>query len=117
MKKIIVVFFALLIMSTYGCGPKRLYHYGSYSNTLYDYRKDSNHENLMKHIKEMESIVVESNEQGMRIPPGLYGEMGYMYLKAKNTGKALEYFNRERNLYPESIILMDRMIKSTKEGS
>jgi len=117
MKKITVILTTLVIISLYGCGPNRMYHYGDYSSTLYDYRKDSNGENLARHISEMESIVAESKEEGKRVPPGLYGEMGYMYMKTNKKGKAVEYFNLEKTLYPESRVLMDRMIKSTSDES
>lgn len=114
--RLIIVFFLATVV-VYGCGPNRMYNYGSYSNTLYDYRKDSTNENLLNHIKEMENIVVSSGEDGKRVPPGLFGEMGYMYLKNNDKNKAVEYFNREKALYPESVILMDRMIKTIANES
>ena len=91
MKNLTIILAVFAVLAGYGCGPKQMYYYGSYSNTLYDYRKEASHENLMKHIKEMENIINESNEQGMRVPPGLYGELGFMHLKAKDKKKAIEY--------------------------
>ena len=117
MKKISLALISLAFISIYGCGPNRLYYYGSYSNTLYNYRKDTNHETLARHMEELENIIAESKEQGKRVPPGLYGELGYLYMKSSNIEKAINFFNLEKKIYPESTVLMDRLIKQSNKGS
>ena len=51
------------------------------------------------------------NSRSARVAPGMYANLGYIYLKGGNTSKAIESFNKEKAIYPESAHFMDRMIK------
>jgi len=111
MKKVILILLMLVFASLISCAPKQMYNWEDYSKTLYAYKKDSNEESLLKHIKELEKIIEVSNQNNMRVPPGVYGELGYYYLRNNKIKEAVEYFNFEKQLYPESVILMDRLIQ------
>ncbi len=114
MKNILLFIVFLLIVSSIGCAPKQMYYWGNYSDTLYAYKKNSNDETLLKHMQELNKIVEKSNKHNKRIPPGVYGELGYLYLKTNKTKEAIEYFKLEKQLYPESTILMDRLIQKSE---
>ena len=114
MKNILLFIVFLLIISSIGCAPKRMYYWGNYSDTLYAYKQNSNDETLLKHMQELNKIVEESNKYYKRVPPGVYGELGYLSFKSNKTKEAIEYFNFEKQLYPESTILMDRLIKKSE---
>ncbi len=114
MKHILFFVVFLLIVSSIGCAPKQMYYWGNYSDTLYAYKKNSNDETLLKHMQELNKIVKESNKSNRRVPPGVYGELGYLYLKTNKTKEAIEYFKLEKQLYPESTILMDRLIQKSE---
>ena len=45
-----------------------------------------------------------------RVPPGMYANLGYLYLKTGNTKKAKENFIQEKSIYPEATFFMNRMI-------
>lgn len=109
MKKI---FFGLLIITLFlgGCVPTSLYYWGNYSNTLYHVRKEASDEARAKHLSELESIVTESNGRNLRVPPGVYCELGYMYAKKGNNKLALHFFELEKRTYPESTLLIDRLV-------
>ena len=111
MKNILLFIVFLLIVSSIGCAPKQMYYWGNYSDTLYAYKKDSNDKTLLKHMQELNKIVEESDKRNNRVPPGVYGELGYLYLKTNKTKEAIKYFKLEKQLYPESTILMDRLIQ------
>ncbi len=114
MKRRLLVIAFLLAVFSIGCAPKQMYYWGDYSDTLYAYKKDSNDETLLKHMEELEKIVEESNKHDTRVPPGVYGELGYLYLKSNRVKEAIEYFNLEKQLYAESTILMDRLISKSE---
>lgn len=114
MKNILLFIVFLLIVSSIGCAPKQMYYWGNYSDTLYAYKKNSNDETLLKHMQELNKIVEKSNKRNNRVPPGVYGELGYLYLKTNKTKEAIEYFKLEKQLYPESTILMDRLIQKSE---
>jgi hypothetical protein len=116
MRKTILSFAILLIVSSIGCAPKQMYYWGDYSDTLYAYKKNSNDETLLKHMQELNKIIEQSNKHNTRVPPGVYGELGYLTLKSDKVKEAIEYFNIEKQLYPESTILMDRLIKKSEES-
>ena len=54
-----------------------------------------------------------------RVPPGMYANLGYLYLKSGNAKEALANFEREKATYPESAHFMDRVIRKVElaEGS
>lgn len=111
MKKHNYILFCLMFLFLISCASNSMYHWGNYSNTLYAYKKEPNDENLLKHMKELEKIIEVSNQNNMRVPPGVYGELGYYYLRSNKTKEAQGYFNLEKQLYPESGILMDRLLQ------
>ena len=45
------------------------------------------------------------------MPPGLYAHLGLLNLNLNNGPRAVEYFELERQVYPESTVLMDRLLK------
>jgi hypothetical protein len=45
------------------------------------------------------------------VPPGLYAHLGLLSLQVNNAQKAVEYFQLERQVYPESTVLMNRLLQ------
>jgi hypothetical protein len=97
-----------------GCVPKQTYYFGNYSKTLYALEKYQNEETLIRHKQELEKIISESQVQNLAVPPGIYAELGYIYLKENKSKEAVTLFETESQLYPESKHLMDRLIQSAK---
>lgn len=95
-----------------GCVPTPMYNWGNYSTTLYHFRKDANEAAQDKHMAELEAIVQGSQERNLRVPPGVYCELGYMYAKKGNKNKALELFSLEKTTYPESTHFINRLVQS-----
>ena len=52
--------------------------------------------------------------RNLAVPPGIYAELGYIYLKENKSKEAVTLFETESQLYPESKHLMDRLIQSAK---
>ena len=46
------------------------------------------------------------------VPPGLYAELGTLYLQEGDAEKAKKYYAKERDAWPESKTLMDTLIKN-----
>ena len=47
---------------------------------------------------------------GMRVPPGEHAELGYLQYQAGNMTQAAAQFRLEKQLYPSSAPLMDRLL-------
>lgn len=115
MKKIIsLAIVASLSFIISGCSnqPKPLYTYGTYSESYYAAKKELSPESALALQKSIEYAIEHSSEsRSGRVAPGMYANLGYIYLKGGDTAKAIENFKKEKSIYPESAHFMDRMIK------
>jgi hypothetical protein len=51
-------------------------------------------------------------KSGQKVAPGLYAELGTLYLQGGSSDKARVMYSRERDTWPESKGLMTAMIQS-----
>lgn len=101
-----------------GCatgGSSGLYQWGGYNNLLYQQYKDSSQipvmrEQLTEHIDQLEKT-------SRPVAPGLYAELGTLYLETGDTERAISYYELERQTWPESEVLMSTMIKTLERSS
>lgn len=103
------------------CAPQhQQYVWGSYETELYGYYKNPDRlENLMKALEAAiargENSAQKTGSAGgaktSRVAPGLYAEYGYLLMTKNQDAKAKRYFEKEKLLWPESAVLMDKMIK------
>jgi hypothetical protein len=112
MKTKLVSLLGLVILLS-GCGAtqKPMYDYGNYSESYYALKRDAGAENAVKWKSSLESIISDSTKQTLRVPPGVYANLGFIHLKANNTNKAVEYFELEKKIYPEAEVFMNNLIK------
>jgi len=97
-----------------GCVPqpeKPLYNYGNYSDSYYAYKKNMTPETTLALQNSMEKVIEETAlSQSGRVPPGMYANLGYLYMKAGKPNEAIASFTKEKDIYPESAFFMDRII-------
>ena len=114
MKTLVGGLLGLLLLA--GCAPQQqMYYWGDYSDSLYHAKKNPCVESLAKHKEALENIVEESKNRNLRIPPGVCAELGYLYTANNNTKRAIELFQMEKQTYPESTILMERLIMQAEK--
>lgn len=94
----------------------RLY-WGNYSETLYNSKKNPGKESQMKHKIELMRIQTKSKELALRTPPGVNAELGMICLTENNMTLAMSSFESEKSLYPESTLLMDKILFLVKKDS
>lgn len=99
-----------------GCTKQpTLYNYGAYSESYYVYKQDPDAKTLLAMQQAIEKAIADSGDSiSRRVPPGMYANLGYIYLKQGNSKEAIHDFEMEKKLYPESAHFMDRMIKKVK---
>lgn len=102
-----------LVLLVSACAPKGQYYWGSYSASLYDYYRDATR--LGAYRASLVGIIAEGEPTG-RVPPSIYAELGFLELEAGNSTEARRLFEREKTLWPESAVFMDRMIAAIDQA-
>lgn len=93
-----------------GCAAPGLYQWGGYDQSLYAGYKDVTKMEALRN--KLEAHVGEMEKSNARVAPGLYAELGTLYLKAGATQKAIDFYTKERNAWPESRVLMTSLIQN-----
>ena len=110
MKKI---YFLSLILAAYfltGCATQKpMYYWGDYSTSLYEYKKSPNADTLAKHKHALYQIIEESKSRGIRVPPGVYCEYGYILMREGKSKEAIRFLELEEQTYPESRFFVQKL--------
>lgn len=93
-----------------GCATNNLYQWGGYEDQLYAAYKDPTKVESLR--LKLENVLQEAQQSGRRVAPGLYAELGTVYLQAGNRQQAIRYYELERRTWPDSTLLMTAMIQN-----
>lgn len=108
MKLIVLLACGLLLT---GCANRpSLYQWGGYDAMLYQSYKDP--EKVAAFRTGLESHIAQMELSKQKIAPGLYAELGTIYLQAGDSSKAVAMYTKERDAWPESRGLMDTLINN-----
>lgn len=107
MRKLLVLFAIIMIT---GCVPKALYNWGNYDSYVYSYVKSPNEESLNALMKECDALISNCGSRNVP-PPGLCADYGFLLLKNGKTDQGKAMLNKEIELYPESKVFLERIIK------
>ena len=100
---------ALLLPALQGCATPQHYAWGKYDETLYvHYKAPQDHE---AYVASLKTVMLDAEQTGKLVPPGIYAEYGYALLEEGQTKEAARYFQKERDKWPESSVLMEKMIQ------
>lgn len=100
----------LLVTHAGGCASQR-YVWKNYDGKLYQYYKNANKRDAL--IEELQKIIQEGEKKNA-VPPGIYAEYGYLLYESKQYQEAIDLFRREKARWPESTVLMDKMIANAE---
>jgi hypothetical protein len=100
---------ALLILTGCATGPQQKYEWGNYEQSMYEYYKNPADSNEL--ILSIEKTIKTAAAENRIVAPGLYAEYGYLLMLQGKQQSAVDNFQKEKQKWPESTILMDRMIK------
>ncbi len=113
---------AVIIVSaiiTLGCAAPKMYYWEDYSKSLYNYKKTPSDETMARHKQGLLKIIEVSQQNNMRVPPGVCCEYAYILMKDGKNEEALKYLIMEEQSYPESapfIKLLKNKIEVKKDG-
>jgi hypothetical protein len=108
----LAILLPILLLS--GCATRSsgLYRWGDYDKALYEAYKEP--EKTTELVLNLENLTTGVEKERLRMPPGLYAELGTLYLQMGELDKALAMYARERDTWPESKGLMDALITNLK---
>ncbi len=109
-KFILYIFIVTFFLS--GCASKDIFHWGDYEDSLYERYIENDPVQAKEYLQETLEDAIDDNK---RIPPGLYADYGFMLYQQGYKNKAIELFEKEKQLYPESEILMTKLIERIKQ--
>lgn len=106
-----------LVATLHSCGlggsaPKTLYNWHGYESARYAVASNPTEKSVQELIDTYEKLI---NKQGKGLrkapPPGVCAEYGYLLIKKGERSRGLELLKREIDLYPESKVFIQRIIK------
>ena len=102
------------VLASTACVPHQgLYYWNGYDTALYQhYRNPQDRETFVAAVVE---TIRQADERGMRVPPGVSAELGYALFEEGKAKEAIPWFERERKEWPESQVLMDKMIRNANQ--
>lgn len=111
MKLLFMIVFLILLV---GCNKTR-YQWGDYESHLYSHYR--NPAEKTEYLEGLKDIIEDAEVSNEKIPPGIYAEYGYALLDGGKPLDAILLFNKEAALWPESKILMRKMIQSAEKST
>lgn len=111
---LIVALLAAILLA--GCAQKRsLYDWQEYDRKLYGLYKDPTTSQAF--VLALETQVRAAEQSGLRPPPGIYAEIGTLYLESGDAKTATSYYQKESAAWPESAPLMKQLIAALDRAS
>lgn len=96
--------------------PKTLYSWDYYSHISHAYIKRSGDEKATERlIKTYQQIIDRQKGTRKTVPPGIYADYGFLLLQTDQTEKGIAMLKKETELYPESGIFIERVLKMYEE--
>jgi hypothetical protein len=106
--RFLLALFALMLLG--GCAAPTLYQWGGYDQALYAGYKDPTKMEALR--LQLETHVAEMEKSKQKVAPGLYAELGTLYLQSGSAEKAIALYSKERDAWPESQTMMTAMIQN-----
>jgi hypothetical protein len=109
-------FIMLAAFALAGCAhkPQTLYQWGSYEEQIYAMYNDPGKVPIETQLQNLEGDYQRIKAENGVVPPGFNAQLGYLYFQNGKTDQALQSFETEKSLFPESTIYMDRLIARIK---
>lgn len=103
-----------------GCASTSLYHWGDYSDSLeYRYEKEdiAQAEQLLRQqmASYQHSGGTPATSDVRRVPPGMYADYGFLLFRRGDMTGAIAFFQREKEAFPESTGLMNKLIERIRK--
>jgi hypothetical protein len=110
-RPILIILIAGVLLEGCAHGPTGLYDWGEYEDSVYT--RYTNHDFGLAE-KDVYSTLPQPGHTA-RVPPGVYADYGFLLYRRGDYAGALSYFEKEKATYPESSLLMTKLINRVRE--
>lgn len=95
-----------------GCATHNvtLYSWGDYEEVIYSSYAAPGKYPPQAQIETLEKDYQEARAGNRRMPPGWHAHLGYLYFQLGKSDQARQEFMTEKAEFPESAVLMDRLL-------
>jgi len=113
--KIIMRFLLILFCLVMGCAPASLYQWGEYEDFLYKRYNKPGSVTTQEEILSLENHLEQTYSKKLLPPPGYHAHLGFLYISDGQYSRAIEHFNVEKKLFPESTHFINGLIERMKK--
>ena len=109
--------FWLLVLAALltGCAGPSLYSWGHYEDLIYTSYAAPGKVPPELQVEKLEQDYQKARAANKRMHPGFHAQLGYLYVQLGKLDQAQQEFQTEKAEFPESTVLMDRMLASLKK--
>lgn len=100
----------VLVSLLAGCAAPTVYYWGQYEDLLYASYAAPGEVPPEQQVALMEEDRQKARSENKPLPPGFNAQLGYLYYQLGKTDEARESFEIEKARFPESAVLMDRLL-------
>jgi hypothetical protein len=111
MKKNILIFLSAVLFVSCSTTQKPLYSWWNYADANYNFLKKNDEKSTSKLIEMYEKIIKKQKGTRNVVPPGVYADYGFILIQANKNELGKTMLLKEIELYPESRIFIDRILK------
>ncbi|MBR9857387.1 MAG: DUF4810 domain-containing protein [Gammaproteobacteria bacterium] len=102
---------AVMAVVLSGCaGPKTLYQWDGYQSSVYQHYQ-TNDSSLSEQVAVLEESIEKARAEDRIVAPGLHAHLGLLYANSGREQQAMEQFEMEKRLFPESETFMNFLLK------
>ena len=111
MKKIYLMIVLIAPLFTSCMSASSLYYWDKYEDASYKNYKQGTDEAKAELMAVYEKMMTKQIGTRKTIAPGICAEYGYMLIQAGKVEEGVNYLKKEIELYPESRVFIERIIK------
>ncbi len=93
-----------------------LYSWGNYEEMVYLTYSKPGQATPEFQIERMEADLAKAKGKGAKMPPGFYAYLGSLYSQLGKSDQACQALEAEKAQFPESTVLVDRMLANLKRN-